>query len=377
MIRLYIELDKLAQNERVADRNISVESLIAAAGSILRPYTLEVKEVAWWSVYEIGQRLCDRFDDVPEDRVRDTPPSVFIAGDACHTHSPKAGQGMNVSMGDGYNLGWKLAAVLRGQADWRLLSTYSTERQRVAKALVDFDREFARMFSARPLADPEAAEESVDPAAFQRYFVRHGRFTAGTAVHYGPSPIVGKGEHQALAEGLPLGMRFHSAPVVRLSDARPLHLGHVILADGRWRLFAFADRADPREPSSPLWRLCEYLERDPTSPLRRYTPAGADIDAVIDLRAVLQQGHRELELPQMHPLLRPAKGCYGLTDHEKVFCPDLKSGDDVFEMRGIDREKGCVVVVRPDQYVAEIRSPDDHAGLAAFFSGFMSLRSEA
>ena len=75
-----------------------------------------MKEVAWWSVYEIGQRLCDRFDDVPDGCGCRRLPRVFIAGDACHTHSPKAGQGMNVSMQDAFNLGWKLAAVLRGLA---------------------------------------------------------------------------------------------------------------------------------------------------------------------------------------------------------------------------------------------------------------------
>ena len=73
-----------------------------------------MNEIAWWSVYEIGQRLCDRFDDLPDDSPAGVYPRVFIAGDACHTHSPKAGQGMNVSMQDGFNLGWKLAAVLRG-----------------------------------------------------------------------------------------------------------------------------------------------------------------------------------------------------------------------------------------------------------------------
>ena len=71
-------------------------------------------------------------------------PRVFIAGDACHTHSAKAGQGMNVSMADAWNLGWKLAAVLRGTARPELLHTYSDERQEVAQELIDFDREFAR-----------------------------------------------------------------------------------------------------------------------------------------------------------------------------------------------------------------------------------------
>ena len=68
---------------------------------------------------------------------------MFIAGDACHTHSPKAGQGMNVSMQDGFNLGWKLASVLRKRCAPHLLHSYSAERQAIAKELIDFDREWA------------------------------------------------------------------------------------------------------------------------------------------------------------------------------------------------------------------------------------------
>jgi phenol 2-monooxygenase len=106
LVRIYVELDELGKDERVASRKITVDGLIKAAHRILHPYSLEVKEVAWWSVYEIGQRLCDKFDDVPEGEVGTRLPHVFIAGDACHTHSPKAS----------FNLGWKLAAALRGQA---------------------------------------------------------------------------------------------------------------------------------------------------------------------------------------------------------------------------------------------------------------------
>ncbi len=112
LFRVYVEMDKLAAGERVADRNVKLDDVIAAAQRVFAPYALDVKEVPWWSVYEIGQRLTDKFDDVDGDGA-ERPPCVFIAGDACHTHSPKAGQGMNVSMQDGFNLGWKLMSVLR------------------------------------------------------------------------------------------------------------------------------------------------------------------------------------------------------------------------------------------------------------------------
>jgi len=371
LVRLYIELDKLAEGERVASKAITAEHLVAAAQRIFRPYTLDVKEVAWWSVYEIGQRLCDRFDNAPDDS---THPSVFIAGDACHTHSPKAGQGMNVSMQDGFNLGWKLAAVLRGQVSPAILHTYSDERRALAKELIDFDRAFAKMFSARPKEAGANDDDGIDPAEFQRYFVKQGRFTAGTAVHYAPSLITAAPVHQNLATGFVVGMRFHSAPVIRLADARPLHLGHVAKADGRWRLFLFADDRMPDDSSSRLRGLCEWLAQSGTSPLRIYTAAEADIDSVIDVRAVFQQGHRNLAFDALPSLLRPRKGGFKLIDYEKAFCPDLKNGPDIFDARGIDRAKGCMIVVRPDQYVANVLPLDAHDDLAAFFGGFMLRR---
>lgn len=374
LIRIYVELDKLAANERVASRNIGVEHLIAAAQRILRPYSFEVKEVAWWSVYEIGQRLCDKFDDVPADEVGQRLPAVFIAGDACHTHSPKAGQGMNVSMQDAFNLGWKLAAVLRGQCPPELLHSYSAERQAIAKELIDFDREWAKMLSA-PLKTSETGN-GVDPKEVEAYFVRHGRYTAGTATRYAPSVLTGEPIHAGFATGFPIGARFQSAPVIRLGDAKPVELGHVAQADGRWRLYAFADKTDPFSASSRLRALCEALSNSPSSPLRCYTRPGEDIDAVIDLRAILQQAHRDVAVETLPSLLLPRKGRLGLIDYEKVFCPDLKSGHDIFDLRGIDREQGCLVVVRPDQYVANVLPLDGHAVLAAFFAAFMTPHAE-
>jgi phenol 2-monooxygenase len=370
LVRLYIELDELDVEERAADRNITVERLIETAGRILSPYTIRVEEVAWWSVYEIGQRLCDKYDDVPAGDEGIRLPRVFIAGDACHTHSPKAGQGMNVSMRDAFNLGWKLAAVLRGQCRPELLHTYSHERWGVAKQLIDFDRELAEMFSAPPKASPDD-EAGVDPAVFQRYFEQSGRFTAGVATRYEPGVLTGDSSHQHLTTGFVPGTRFHSAPVVRLADGKPLHLGHVAAADGRWRFYAFGDESAP-DTGSRLAALCGFLDRDQRSPVVRYTPPGADRDAVFDLRAILQQRHHDVTIRDVPAILRPSKGRYGLVDYEKVFCPDLKIGPDVFGARGVDRAVGALVVVRPDQHVACVLPLDAFEELAAFFDAFMT-----
>ena len=91
---------------------------------------------------------------------------------------------------------------------------------------------------------------------------------------------------------------------------------------------------------------------------------------MIDLRAVFQESHRELRLEEMPALLLPRKGRYGLRDYEKIFCPDPKAAD-IFDLRSVDRKRGCMIVVRPDQYVAQVLPLDAFAELTEFFDGFM------
>jgi len=360
LVRLYVEMETLAQGVRVKDRNIALEDLAQAARRILHPYRFDVKETVWWSVYEIGQRLCSDFDNGASE----TPPTVFIAGDACHTHSPKAGQGMNVSMGDTFNLGWNLAAVLRGQSSPSLLRTYSDERQAIAQELIDFDRHWAAEF-----ATSESGQTDRDVRRFQDYFAQHGRYTAGVAVTYAPSILCKDHGCQKLAKGFGLGTRFHSAPVIRIWDARPLQLGHCLKADGRWRLVLFNDTSDPADTGSRLWHMCEQLQNHEASPLKLYRSQIADIDHAIDLRAVFQQSYRLIEAENTHPLLTPKKGRLALFDREKMFSPD--PGFDIYDRRFVDREKGCAIILRPDQYVAAVLPLDGFDMVADFFAGVL------
>jgi len=361
LFRMYVELDKLNAGERVAERALSQTDMIAAANRIMAPYSIDVKEVVWWSIYEIGHRLTDRFDDVGEGE--DRAPRVFTAGDACHTHSPKAGQGMNVSMQDAFNLGWKLAHVFQGRAAPSLLHSYSAERWAEAKRLVDTDHAWARIISAPP---GTSELDGTGSPRFVEQFKANLEFTGGLAVKYEQSALIGPARHQTLATGEEIGRRFHSAPVVRVSDAKQMQLGHVAEADGRWRIYAFVG-AD----HGPLHALAGWLETDLASPVVKYTKGNEDIDGLIDLRAVFQETFDALAFEDMSGLLKPTKGKLGLQDHEKVFCVDHKGLGDIFEMRGIDRAQGCMVVVRPDQYIAHVLPLDGVAELAAFFDGVL------
>jgi phenol 2-monooxygenase (NADPH) len=265
LVRLYVEIDALAEDERASDRGLTADDIIAKAKLIFYPYSLDVKEVMWSSIYEIGHRLTDTFDDVPV-AMRDTrTPRVMLAGDACHTHSPKAGQGMNVSMGDTFNLGWKLISVLTGRAAPSLLHSYSAERWAAAKGLVEFDHKWSRVVGTR------ADDDDPTMPRFQRDFIANGEFTAGLTVCYEQSALIGPTTWQALAPGFPVGKRFHSAPVVRLADAKPMQLGHVIEADNRWRLFALL------QPTIPASRVEQLMRFAPSLPRHRNLPCGVTL----------------------------------------------------------------------------------------------------
>jgi phenol 2-monooxygenase len=109
---------------------------------------------------------------------------VFIAGDACHTHSPKAGQGMNVSMMDTFNLSWKVAAAVKGKSSPDILETYELERRQVARDLIEFDYKFSRLFSGKPLTKEMTDEMGVSLDEFKQVFETGNKFASGTSVDY-------------------------------------------------------------------------------------------------------------------------------------------------------------------------------------------------
>ncbi|MDI3329486.1 MAG: FAD-binding monooxygenase [Micrococcus sp.] len=358
LFRMYVDLGEVDQNDAGAVRKTPLDEIIRRANEIVTPYTVDVKDVAWWSVYEVGHRVTDRFDDVPVEEAGTRTPRVFIAGDACHTHSAKAGQGMNVSIQDAFNLGWKLGQVVSGIAPEKLLTTYTAERQQIAQNLIDFDREWSSMMAAKP-------EELENPNALEEFYQKTFEFPAGFMTEYPQGLITGSASHQDLATGYPLGKRFKAHPVKRVCDTNPKFLGHQHVADGRWRIYAFADAAVSSAQDSKLRAFAEWLD-SAESPVCRYTPAGQDVDALFDVYAVYQQPHQDVELMQAPAIFRPKVGAFQVSNLNKVFGVDPE--DDIFEARGLSRD-GVVVVVRPDQYVAQVLPLDATAELAAFFEG--------
>ena len=88
---------------------------------------LDISDVRWFSLYKVHSRRVNKFSEG----------KCFVAGDAAHIHSPAGAQGMNTGIQDAYNLAWKLALVIKGNATESLLDTYNEERLANAKRLLD------------------------------------------------------------------------------------------------------------------------------------------------------------------------------------------------------------------------------------------------
>ncbi|KAI1454977.1 FAD binding domain-containing protein [Annulohypoxylon moriforme] len=360
LVRFYIEL------KDVVAKDVTLEQLHNQARLILQPYTLEIAETAWWSAYAIGQRLADNFHKDYR---------VFLSGDACHTHSPKAGQGMNVSLQDGYNIGWKLAAVLRGQAISELLETYVSERQKIAAELIEFDRNWTKLFSST-----YRQEHGISPDEVEKRFKLAGRYTAGQAIHYEDSIIVdaknGCPEHAA---SLTVGMRFPSAQVVRLADARTVHLAPSLTTDSRWHIVAFARFAYPQkvEHLQVAWRShISKLSIDLGKVVDAFTPSNVDRDTVINPILVLLAKRTDIDQDWIPDTFAPVVSKWKMKSLFKVFVDDESynsphSHGQAYKKYGIAPPRGALVIVRPDQYISKICSLQDVDGVMDFFDKFM------
>ncbi|KAK5955407.1 hypothetical protein OHC33_003045 [Knufia fluminis] len=388
LVRLYIQLTTTNVEDgsggKKFDRStITPETIIASAQRIMQPYKIEYRYLDWWTAYQIGQRVGNSFS---------LHERVFLAGDAVHTHSPKAGQGMNVSMQDAYNLGWKVASVVKGQANCSILKTYQSERRRIAQDLIEFDHRFSRLFSGRPAKDV-MDEEGISMDVFKDAFEKGNMFASGIAVDYGASVIVAKSgsakdqgdgtevlgdeklrvvSSDGLATGLEVGKRMPSFKVLNQADARPWHFQELLKSNGTWRVVVFAGDIRDAAQKRRLDRLGEKLGGE-DSFLRLCTPSGARYDSVIGLLSCHSAPRQETTIFDFPEVFRPWDENDGW-DYWKVHVDDQSYHEghgQAYKNYGINPTRGCSVILRPDQYISWIGEMDDYKSMDSFFRGFM------
>ncbi|KAG4271486.1 hypothetical protein FPRO04_10926 [Fusarium proliferatum] len=350
LVRFYIELPGTSA------RGVTEQDLIDKVKRIFHPFDIDIARTVWWSAYVIGQRLADHFT---QDH------RIFLTGDACHTHSPKAGQGMNVSLQDGFNIGWKMAHVLTGRAPPSVLETYVLERQQTAQQLIEFDRSFSKLFSSE-----HRKANGITAKDFRDKFVEAGRYTAGMATKYKPSILTSCNESDnSIASGVTVGMRFPSAPFVRLSDTKPMQLNKNLAADGRWHVLTFCSGDFARQGLHEVAQELIHLSKI-------FTAAGEPADKVFSHTLLIKAERKTVEIDQLPEVFFPRTGPYNLRNVHRIFIDDISpymlGCGQAFSKYGIDAEQGAVVVVRPDLYTARVLSLSQVPDLFTFFKGCLN-----
>ncbi|KAK6826771.1 hypothetical protein RU639_004573 [Aspergillus parasiticus] len=332
----------------------SLEDLIDMAEKTLKPYELSYKHCDWWSIYPIGRRLIKQYRS---DR-------IFFAGDAAHTHSPKGGQGMNISMQDTYNLVWKVAAVITGSIDPAILETYQSERRPEAEQLMEFDTRLVYAYEEGSMED--GSEDGVE-AVRDKY----AGFMAGVAVTYPPSILVDKSEsNTAVARNVQLGQRLPSYLVVDQEDGCVVHLAKKLNSNGCWRLLIFP--GDLHHPGV-LHQLSVFAKDLSGRISNRLTPQPTNNSEFLKTLLIHSSPRASVNQSQLLGAFHQFDTELGW-DHTNVFADDPSYDGDTgqaYEQYGIDKQRGGLIVCRPDQHVGWIGAIEEVDGLETYFSKFL------
>ncbi|KAF9870540.1 FAD binding domain-containing protein [Colletotrichum karsti] len=388
MVRLYIQIASSTDPDFDPRKTATEEEVQESAKRILQPYNIEWERVEWYSVYPIGQGISDRYT---------LDHRVFLGGDACHTHSPKAGQGMNTAFLDAQNLAWKIHAVEGGFANRDILKTYETERRDVAETLLNFDNKYAALFSKRPPAASEveaASDKQPDNGSdneFIQTFKESCEFTSGYGVAYKPNTLNWSEAHPAKSplihtEGTKLrtGRIFINADVTRVVDANVVHLEQEVPLNGSFRIFVFA--GNPSTTRGALKDFATHLNNK-----RSFYAAYLrdDIESVshhethnphslfFTICTIFAANRSSIEISRDVP---EVMGRY----REHVYADDrwdrrvLDAKAAAHAKMGLDEERGGVVVVRPDGYVGMVAKLVEGSGtidaLNEYFGTFCSKK---
>lgn len=365
MVRLYIQIASSTDPDFNPRKTATTEEVQQAAKRIMKPHWIEWDRVEWYSVYPIGQGIADRY--TLDER-------VFMGGDCCHTHSPKAGQGMNTAFLDAQNLAWKIHHVESGFADRSILKSYESERKLIAENLLNFDNQYAKLFSQR---QPSAGEvgaaknhdggDQIEENEFIKMFKASCEFTSGYGVAYNENLFNWSEKHPAksplfLSEKAGTttqrpGRILSPATVTRVADANVVHLEQEIPLNGSYRIYLFGGK--PEKTKKAISDFVAHLQKK-GSFWSSYVRRDADSVDYHDKHnphslfftiATIFNAHRpDIEIQSLLPdlLIRYFDHVYADDIWDKRV-PNAKAA--AHAKMGLSEEEGGVVIVRPDGYV--------------------------
>ncbi|KAH7089866.1 FAD binding domain-containing protein [Paraphoma chrysanthemicola] len=319
---------------KVFDEAAAVKEAIAS----VKPFSLKFNTVDWWTIYVVGQRIARSFF-VDE--------CVFLAGDACHTHSSGAAQGMNTGMHDAVNLGWKLSLVLQGLAAPALLQTYEAERLPNVQRLINYDKDISRLMTMQ-LPENWTGDPGADPNEILGHVMKEAAtFSSGLGIYYEPDSCLNMAQATDISS-ITAGQR---APDVVLQKPATFE----------------ATRLQVETPNTATFYIALFAgDVDQTKTcLAAFTEAVSRMAWLFDA---------DLPIAWLSIFAGPggpsAFESLGGMPFGRVFYDEDHSAHQRY---GIDAQKGAVVLLRPDGWVGTVLRMDDRAAakLEEYFSKFL------
>jgi phenol 2-monooxygenase len=291
---------------------------VAEAIASVKPFSLKFKQVDWYTVYSVGQRVARSFF---------TKGCVFLAGDACHTHSSGAAQGMNTGLHDASNLGWKLSLVLKGLAPASLLHTYESERLPNVMKLINYDKDISRLMTMQ-LPVGWKGDPNTDPNEILGLVMEEAStFTSGLSIAFNTNILNVKGsfESSTLPAAVSPGQRGPDVELQKPGSREITRLHKQTPNIARFHIVLFA--GEPEHTSLYLKAFSEAYEASPLFSNAKFPISWLTIPAACG--------------PSAYELL-------GIMPLGKVFYDEKQTAHGRY---GVDLKKGGIVVLRPDGWV--------------------------
>jgi len=328
------------------EKTATAETVMEAAKNAVHPFELEFVKLDWWTLYAIGQRVAESFRDGP----------VLLAGDAGHTHSSGAAQGMNTGIHDATNLGWKLTGTLKGWYTDVVLDTYAEERRKTAQQLIQIDRDMAACISGVIPAHFNAPPDADVNDYFYKVLKTNTGFTIGLGISYEEN-ILNRRNTLAPQLNISVGHRAPDMPVFLPGARYPRRLQEFMPNHAKFWILVFAGGLDPdsKEPKLRKESIVRF------SALRTHTE---EADSFVH---TLVPAFEFLTIIKGDKIYQSAESLDGEPLGRVLHDRD----GSLYAKYGIDDRDGAIVVLRPDGIVGFFAGLDQYEVVREYFAGFV------
>ncbi|KZT70540.1 hypothetical protein DAEQUDRAFT_725483 [Daedalea quercina L-15889] len=334
--------------------SVTAETVMEEARKALLPNSLEFVQLDWWTVYAIGQRVAEQF----------RKGRVILAGDAAHTHSSGAAQGMNTGIHDATNLAWKLAGVVKGWYKEEVLDVYDSERRASAQHLIELDKDVASLISGKIPERFNAPPDADVNEYLYGVFEASAGFGVGLEVSY-PENLLNKTyPGDELSSTVQVGHRGPDAALFRPGARFPRRLQELVASSGRrFSILVFAGEVHSVDgfPTLPEARAAKYAE------LRQY------VDSAESFARTLADVFQFVTVVRGEGVMQPAEAI-GVPPLGKMAYDHT---GDAYDKYGVRTGEGALVVLRPDGIVgfAAPLALDGIRAVGLYFEGFVEPRT--